>query len=70
MPIQKILGVTIGAILLIVTLSFLLSWPVMVLWNECLVPAIQGINEVTWLQAWGLSVLAGFLFNKTTTVKE
>jgi len=70
MPIQKILGVTIGAILLIVTLSFLLSWPVMVLWNECLVPAVQGINEVTWLQAWGLSVLAGFLFNKTTTVKE
>ena len=70
MPIQKILGVTIGAILLIVTLSFLLSWPVMVLWNECLVPAVQGINEVTWLKAWGLSVLAGFLFNKTTTVKE
>ena len=70
MPIQKILGVTIGAILLVVTLSFLLSWPVMVLWNECLVPAVQGINEVTWLQAWGLSVLTGFLFNKTTTVKE
>lgn len=70
MPIQKILGVTIGAILLVVTLSFLLSWPVMVLWNECLVPAVDGVNEVTWLQAWGLSVLAGFLFNKTTTVKE
>ena len=70
MPIQKILGVTIGAILLVVTLSFLLSWPVMVLWNECLVPAVQCINEVTWLQAWGLSVLTGFLFNKTTTVKE
>jgi len=70
MPIQKILGVTIGAILLVVTLSFLLSWPVMVLWNECLVPAVQGINEVTWLQAWGLSMLTGFLFNRTTTVKE
>jgi hypothetical protein len=70
MPIQKILGTLVGAILFAVTLSFLLSWPVMVLWNECLVPAIQGINEVTWLQAWGLSVLAGFLFNKTTTVKE
>ena len=70
MPIQKILGVTIGAILLVVTLSFLLSWPVMVLWNECLMPAVDGVHEVTWLQAWGLSVLAGFLFNKTTTVKE
>jgi len=69
MTVQKILGVTIGAILFAVVLSFLLSWPVMVLWNECLVPAAQGINEVTWLQAWGLSALSGFLFNRTTTVK-
>ena len=70
MSTQKILGVTISAILFVVALSFLLSWPVMVLWNECLVPAVQGINQVTWLQAWGLSVLFGFLFNRTTTVKE
>jgi hypothetical protein len=70
MSTQRILGVTIGAILFVVALSFLLSWPVMVLWNECLVPAVQGINQVTWLQAWGLSVLSGFLFNRTTTVKE
>lgn len=70
MPIQRILGTVIGAILFAVTLSFLLSWPVMALWNGCLVSAVDGVNEVTWLQAWGLSVLAGFLFNKTTTVKE
>jgi len=70
MSVQKILGVTIGAILFAVALSFLLSWPVMVLWNECIVPAAQGINEVTWLQAWGLSALSGFLFNRTTTVKD
>jgi hypothetical protein len=70
MPIQKILGVIIGANLNGIALSFLLSWPVMVLWNNCFVPAVQGINEVTWLQAWGLSVLTGFLFNRTTTVKE
>jgi len=70
MSTQKILGTVIGAILFAVALSFLLSWPVMVLWNECLVPAVQGINQVTWLQAWGLSMLAGFLLNKTTTVKE
>jgi hypothetical protein len=70
MSTQKILGVTIGAILFAIALSFLLSWPVMVLWNECLVPAVQGINQVTWVQAWGLSVLFGFLFNRTTTVKD
>jgi len=67
---QRILGTVFGAILFAVALSFLLSWPVMVLWNECLVPAVQGINQVTWLQAWGLSALFGFLFNRTTTVKD
>jgi uncharacterized membrane protein YccC len=70
MSTQRILGTVFGAILFAVALSFLLSWPVMVLWNECLVPAVQGINEITWLQSWGLSVLSGFLFNRTTTVKE
>ena len=57
MPIQRILGTLVGAILFAVTLSFLLSWPVMVLWNECLMPAVDGVHEVTWLQAWGLMSL-------------
>jgi uncharacterized membrane protein YccC len=70
MSVQKILGTWLGVILFIVFLSFLLSWPVMLLWNGCLVPAIQGVNEVTWLQTWGLSVLFGVLFNKHTTTKE
>ena len=45
----------------ILLLSFLLSWPVMMLWNECLVGAIDGVKEVTWLQAWGLNILSSFL---------
>jgi hypothetical protein len=41
------------------------------LWNGCLVGAVTGINEVTWLQAWGLNILAGFLFKHTVhRVKE
>jgi hypothetical protein len=51
-------------------LSFLLSWPVMMLWNGCLVGAIDGVREVTWLQAWGLSVLCGVLFKSTVTKKN
>lgn len=42
--------------------SFLLSWPVYMLWNGCLVGAVDGIHTVTWLQAWGISVLSSFLF--------
>ena len=58
---DKILTV-VGAIAFVVFLSFLLSWPVYMLWNGCLVGAVTGVNEVTWLQAWGLTILCGFLF--------
>jgi len=51
----------VGIIGILVLFSFLLSWPVYMLWNGCLVGAINGVNEVTWLQAWGLNLLAGFM---------
>jgi hypothetical protein len=56
----------VGAIVLgfagLLFLSFLLSWPVYMLWNGCLVDA-TGVKEVTWLQAWGLNILFGIMFN-------
>jgi hypothetical protein len=56
----------IGAVVLsfagLLLLSFLLSYPVFLLWNGCFVGAIAGVNEITWLQAWGLSILFGMLF--------
>ena len=42
--------------------SFVMSWPVYMLWNGCLVDAVDGVKEVTWLQAWGLNFLFGILF--------
>ena len=60
------LTLALGAIGLIVFISFVLSWPVFMLWNGCLVGAIAGVAEVTWLQAWGLTVLCGFLFKSTS----
>ena len=51
----------------IVFISFLLSWPVYALWNSCLVGAVTGINEVSWVQAWGISLLSGFLFKTTVS---
>jgi hypothetical protein len=59
----------IGGIVFLVFLSFLLSWPVYMLWNGCLVGAVNGVNEVTWLQAWGINLLAGFLFKTTVKTK-
>jgi len=59
----------IGAVAFLVFLSFLFSWPVYMLWNGCLVDAVAGVNEVTWLQAWGISLLTGILFKTTVTSK-
>lgn len=53
------------AIVLGVMLSFILSWPVMMLWNECLIPAVPSLNQIGWLQAWGISILFGFLFKSS-----
>jgi len=60
----------LGVIGLAVLVSFLLSWPVYMLWNGCLVGAVNGVNEVTWLQAWGLSLLFGLLFKTTVNNKS
>ena len=63
--------VVVGAIVVgiagLLFLSFLLSWPVFMLWNGCLVGAVAGVSEVTWLQAWGLTVLCGFLFKSSVS---
>ena len=61
-----IVGAVIVGILGVLFLSFLLSWPVYMLWNGCLVDAVAGVSEVSWLRAWGLTVLCGFLFKSTT----
>ena len=61
----KISFVIIGGAALILLISFLLSWPIYMLWNGCLVGAVDGVHELTWLQAWGISVLFGLLFKPT-----
>jgi uncharacterized oligopeptide transporter (OPT) family protein len=65
---------TIGAIVTVIAglflLSFLLSWPVWMLWNGCLVGAIDGVNEITWLRAWGLQFLFNLLVNTSISTKS
>ena len=56
----------VGIVALVVFISFLLSWPVMMLWNGCLLGAVTGVNEVSWLQAWGLTVLTGLMFKSSS----
>lgn len=64
-----VIGTIVFGIAGLLLLSFLLSWPVYMLWNGCLVDAITVTKEVTWLQAWGISFLFGILFKNSSTSK-
>jgi len=64
------LGALTGSIVFILFISFLLSAPVWLLWNYCLVGAVVGINQITWLQAWGISILFKILFKASITTKS
>lgn len=61
--------IAIGGFATLFLISFLLSWPVYMLWNGCLVDAVDGLHQVTWLQAWGINFLFGILF-RTTVAKS
>jgi hypothetical protein len=60
----------VAGIATLLFIGFMLSWPVMMLWNLCLVDAVSGVQEIGWLQAWGISTLCGILFNTTITKKK
>lgn len=64
--ITTIVGAIMFSIAGLLLLSFLLSLPVYLLWNGCLVGAVAGVSQVSWLQAWGITVLCGFLFKTST----
>lgn len=66
---EKLIAV-LALLAVAVFFSFLLSWPVMMLWNGCLVDAVTGVKEVTWLQAWGLNLLVGIMFKTNVEAKK
>lgn len=62
-------GIFVGLVATVVLLSFLLSYPLMLLWNGCLVDAVTIVKPVGWLQMWGISVLVGILFKTSVSPK-
>lgn len=51
-----------------VFLTFVFSIPVYFFWNNCLIGAIDGVNEITFPQAWGINLLAGFMFRSGANI--
>ena len=59
-------GIALAGLVIIVILGLLFSLPIMWLWNACLVPAVTGLHQVGWLQAWGIGILFSLLFKPTS----
>lgn len=60
----------VGIVAVAVVIGFFISFPLMLLWNYCLVPAVPTIQEVGWLQMWGIFILCNFLFKTSTAFKK
>ena len=66
MEITKIAASFLGLVAVMIIISLVLSYPIMLLWNACLVPAIPAIHEVQWMQMFGIMTLVSVLFKSTS----
>jgi hypothetical protein len=58
------------AVLLLIVLGIFMAWPVQLLWNGCLIQAVDGLNPITFWQALGINILCGILFKNSTSSKD
>ena len=63
-------GEFLGVVAIALVVIFVLTLPVMFLWNHCLVPAVNGINAIGFWQALGLMILANVLVKTSINTKS
>ncbi len=61
------LGLILGGIALIIFAAVLLALPVQLLWNGCLINAVDGVHPIGFWQAMGLNFLFSILFKASTS---
>lgn len=59
---MKVLTALFTIIGIIIFVGLLGSLPVWLLWNSCLVGAIDGVQPIGWFQSWGIMMLVQLLF--------
>lgn len=64
------LGYFIVIVVVILAAILLFAYPMMLLWNGCLVPAISGVHAVTYWQMVGLKLLFALLFANYSASKK
>lgn len=58
--------VAVTTILVFPVMSALFAVPVWLLWDG-IAPTVFGLREITFMQAWGLTVLCAFLFKSNAS---
>jgi hypothetical protein len=64
------IGEILGIVFVGLAIIFVLAFPVQWLWNNCLVPAVNGINAIGFWQALGLMILANVLVKTSVKTKS
>lgn len=67
---MEVIGKIAAVLGLVCIVAVLLGYPVMLLWNYCLVGAIDGVNEIGFFQAIGLNILASILFKSVNNKND
>jgi hypothetical protein len=58
------------AILSLIVLGIFMAWPVQLLWNGCLIQAVDGLSPITFWQALGINILCSILFKNSSSSKD
>jgi hypothetical protein len=56
----------IAALGMLALVALLLAWPTQLLWNYCLIGAVDGIHPIGFWQAMGINFLCSGLFKGST----
>jgi hypothetical protein len=69
---KSIAAFALGLLLLLgaVVIGIFLAWPIQWLWNNALVGSINGINPISFWQAYGIYILSSIMFRSTATTSK
>lgn len=65
---NKVITTVLMTFIAAIFAAIIMAWPTQLLWNGCLVPAVDGIHEIGFWQALGINVLFSMLFKANTKV--
>jgi len=57
-------------LVLLFGIGLLMALPTMWLWNSIVVEVIEGVKEISFLQALGLNILSSILFKSYTNTSQ